>query len=378
MLDTLVSEPSVSCRSSSLDQSNLGVLNHIANWLRDINFDVEISTLPEDPTKGNLVATLLPPGKCIEGGLILAGHSDTVPCDENLWNSDPYSLAQDESRVYGLGASDMKGFFPLAISAASKFVQKNLEKPLTIIATSDEESGMAGARFLASRGIPRADVTVVGEPTELQPIIGHKGAIILSITVQGSSGHSSNPDLGRNAIETMHTVIQELIDYRKTLAQKYQQPGFDVSIPTLNLGCLKAGDSPNRICEHSELQIDLRLLPGMDADSIVSDLKQRLFAIGEHLGTPTHTEFLTPAIPAFESPQNSQLVKVLESLSGKRSGKVAFGTEAPFYQALSDETIVFGPGSIAQAHQPNEYMDLYYFSKTERILGQLIQRFCSR
>lgn len=378
MLNTLVSEPSVSCRSSALDQSNLGVLNHLANWLRDIHFDVEISTLPEDQTKGNLVATLLPHGKRIEGGLILAGHSDTVPCDENLWKSDPYSLVQDESRVYGLGASDMKGFFPLAISAASKFVKKDLEKPLTIIATSDEESGMAGARFLADRGIHRADVTVVGEPTELQPIIGHKGAIMLSITVLGSSGHSSNPDLGRNAIETMHKVIQELIDYRKTLAQKYQKPGFEVSIPTLNLGCLKAGDSPNRICEHSELQIDLRLLPGMNADSIVCDLQQRLFAIGEQLGTPTKTEFLTPAIPAFESPQNSQVVKVLELLSGKASGKVAFGTEAPFYQGLSDETVVFGPGSIAQAHQPNEYLDLNYFSKTERILGQLIQRFCSR
>ena len=377
MLGTLIGEPSVSSRSSALDQSNIGVLNHLANWLHDINFDVEISSLPEEPAKANLIATYLPQGQHIDGGLILAGHSDTVPCDEKLWHSDPYSLSERDSRVHGLGACDMKGFFPIAISAASQVVNKKLKKPLTIIATSDEESGMAGARFLADGGIMKADVTLVGEPTELKPIISHKGAITLSITIQGSSGHSSNPDLGRNAIDSMHTVIQELMEFRKALATNYQTPGFDVSIPTLNLGCLRAGDSPNRICEHSELQIDLRLLPGMNADAIVSDLKQRLYVIGDKLGTPIDVLFLSPAIPAFESPENSHVAKLLETLSGKASGKVAFGTEAPFYQDFSKETVVFGPGSISQAHQPDEYMELSYFSKTESILIQLIQHFCN-
>ena len=377
MLGTLIGEPSVSSRSSALDQSNIGVLNHLANWLHDINFDVEISSLPEEPAKANLIATYLPQGQHIDGGLILAGHSDTVPCDEKLWHSDPYSLSESDSRVHGLGACDMKGFFPMAIWAASHVVNTKLKKPLTIIATSDEESGMAGARFLADRGIPKAEVTLVGEPTELQPVISHKGAITLSITVQGSSGHSSNPDFGRNAIDSMHIVIQDLIEFRRSLATNYQTPGFDVSIPTLNLGCLQAGDSPNRICEHSELQIDLRLLPGMNADAIISDLKQQLYVIGDRLGTPINVHFLSPAIPAFESPENSQVAKLLETLSGKSSGKVAFGTEAPFYQDFSKETVVFGPGSISQAHQPDEYMELSYFSKTESILIRLIQHFCS-
>ena len=377
MLGTLIGEPSVSSRSSALDQSNIGVLNHLANWLHDINFDVEISSLPEEPAKANLIATYLPQGQRIDGGLILAGHSDTVPCDEKLWHSDPYSLSESDSRVHGLGACDMKGFFPMAIWAASHVVNTKLKKPLTIIATSDEESGMAGARFLADRGIPKAEVTLVGEPTELQPVISHKGAITLSITVQGSSGHSSNPDFGRNAIDSMHIVIQDLIEFRRSLATNYQTPGFDVSIPTLNLGCLQAGDSPNRICEHSELQIDLRLLPGMNADAIISDLKQQLYVIGDRLGTPINVHFLSPAIPAFESPENSQVAKLLETLSGKSSGKVAFGTEAPFYQDFSKETVVFGPGSISQAHQPDEYMELSYFSKTESILIRLIQHFCS-
>ena len=378
MLRTLVSEPSVSCTSASLDRSNLKVINHLATWLEDLRFDVEVHPLPNKPGKANLIARLTPDGDGSgDGGLVLAGHTDTVPCDEALWKVDPYALTRDDDRLYGLGTCDMKGFFPIALAAAADFSTRDLRKPLTVVATSDEESTMAGARFLCEEGKPKADAAVIGEPTGMQPVYAHKGIMMMSIGLKGSSGHSSNPDLGRNALDAMHQIMSELIEFRAELAGKFKNPGFDVTIPTLNLGCLRAGDNPNRICEHAELQIDLRLLPGMDSEATHYELKYRLAQIADAFGTPIDVSLFYPPVPPYETPKDGELVTALEDLSGRRAGTVAFGTEAPFFQSLGMETVVFGPGSIDQAHQPNEYLDLSHFGPTEDVLRQLIQRYCA-
>ena len=250
MLTTLVSEPSVSSTSPDIDRSNLRVIEHLANWLDGLGFNTELMPLPDNPKKANLIASI---GPDTEGGLVLAGHTDTVPFDETKWTSDPFSITEKDDKLYGLGSCDMKGFFPLALEAVNTFLDQDLTKPITIVATSDEESSMAGARYLAESDKPKADYAIIGEPTGLMPVYAHKGIAFMSIKLQGHSGHSSNPDLGCNALDSMHDVMGELIRFRTELAEQNQNPAFEVHIPTLNLGCMHAGDSPNRICSHAEL-----------------------------------------------------------------------------------------------------------------------------
>ena len=372
MLRTLVSEPSTSSVAASRDQSNLAVVNHLANWLQSLKFDVDVLPLPNKSGKANLIATL----GSGEGGLVLSGHTDTVPCDEKYWDTDPYTLTEIGPVVHGLGCCDMKGFFPIALEAASLFARKTLNKPLTILATSDEESSMAGARQLLRDGRPKADAAIIGEPTGLQPIIAHKGVLALSITLEGAGGHASNPNLGCNALDAMHAVIEDLLVYRRELAKTHTNSTFEINVPTLNLGCLHAGDSPNRICETAELQIDLRLLPGMENEELVDTIQHRLSQTIASHGTRLSITRINE-VPAYQTSEDGELAKTLANLSGRSPGTVAFGTEAPFLQILGMETIVFGPGSIDQAHQPNEYLDLIQLSTARETLEQVIHHYCS-
>ena len=383
MLGTLVSTPSISCTSEAQDQSNLAVIDHLATWLEDLGGTVERMPLPDNPAKANLIATFGPREEGGEGeegkkaeGLALSGHTDTVPCDEGRWSRDPFVLAESEERLYGLGACDMKGFFPLALAALARMADTRFVRPLTFVATSDEESSMAGARYLAESGRPRARAAVIGEPTGLRPIHAHKGFMMLSIKLRGSSGHSSNPDLGNNALDAMHAVMGELIAYRGELATAFRNPAFEVPTPTLNLGCLHAGDNPNRICEGAELQIDLRLIPGMDHGEVRAEIDGRLGDIAAERNIGIDIGPVFPPVASYETPADGKLVRTLEQLSGRPSGSVAFGTEAPFFQALGMETVIFGPGSIDQAHQPDEYLATSNIRPAVDILTELIGRYC--
>jgi len=370
MLSTLIAEPSVSCINAAHDQSNLRVIHHLANWLEDLDFTVDVQALPHKPGKANLVARR---GSGADG-LALAGHTDTVPCDEGLWSVDPFALTERDSRYYGLGTSDMKGFFPLALAAAARYRGSKLCRPLTIVATSDEESSMDGARCLAANGVLTGAAAVIGEPTSLRPVRAHKGVAMISIAVAGASGHSSNPDLGDNALDAMHEVLTALKSFRAELAARHVDPAFEVRVPTLNLGCLHAGDNPNRICEHAELQIDLRLVPGMDTHRVIDEMRVRVEdACGE---TPVTVKPLFEPVPPYATAADGQLVRTVESLSGQPARTVAFGTEAPFFQSLGMETVVFGPGSIDQAHQPDEYIDAAQLKPAEEALAALIGHYC--
>jgi acetylornithine deacetylase len=372
MLKTLIEEPSVSCTRAALDQSNLAVIHHLAGWLEDLGFSVEVMPLPNNSAKANMIARL----GSGNGGLVLAGHTDTVPCDESLWTCNPFELADRDDRFYGLGTCDMKGFFPLAIDAARNLSAAELSAPLTILATSDEESSMAGARALMDAGRPNAACAVIGEPTNMMPVYAHKGFMMLRIGIEGASGHSSNPELGLNALDTMHCVMSELLAFRGELAATHRNPAFEVAFPTLNLGCLAAGDNPNRICSHAELQIDLRLLPGMDDEDTLVNLRRRLQRVALDHATPITVDAMAPPVPPFETAPDGDLVRTLEKLSGNRAGTVAFGTEGHFLQQLGMETVVFGPGSIDQAHQPDEYLDQNTIGPTIDVLRALIAKYC--
>ena len=373
MFRALVSTPSVSCTDQQIDQSNIDVINLLANWLDDLGFDVVVKPLESNHHKANLLARK----GSGDGGLVFAGHSDTVPSRESQWKVDPYALTEQEGRFYGLGTCDMKGFFPLALAACAAIDDRQLKKPLCVAATSDEETSMAGARELESLEFPKADAAVIGEPTDLVPAYTHKGIALMKVVITGVAGHSSDPDAGVKALDAMHQVISKLMVFRTELKTKYANDAFAVQYPTLNLGCLHAGDVPNRICAHAELQFDIRLLPKMNVQLLIDDIRTRLADIAEQTGAQIQAESSCPSIPPFETRTTGNLVRHLSNATNHAPRGVAFGTEAPFYQALGMETVVFGPGSVNQAHQPDEYISLDRLKPTQNILENLIHTYCA-
>lgn len=235
---------------------------------------------------------------------------------------------------------------------------------------------MSGARALVEAGRPLARAAVIGEPTSLRPIRMHKGILMETVRIQGRSGHSSDPALGANAMEAMHAVIGQLLELRRELQQRYRNELFRVAVPTLNLGCIHGGDSANRICGRCELEFDLRPLPGMSLEGLRNAISERLRTLDQRFGVQIEVEPLFPGIPPFESAADSELVRLSERLTGHRAEAVAFGTEAPFLDALGMDTIVLGPGSIDQAHQPDEFLPLDQIRPTIELLRQLIAHYC--
>lgn len=372
MIGKLISTPSVSSVDPALDQGNRALIDLLANWLSDTGFDVEVLPLPGEPGKANLIATL----GSGPGGLVLSGHTDTVPYDEGKWQTDPFKLTEANQRLYGLGTSDMKSFLALAIEASRNLSASDMTEPLILLATADEESTMLGARTLVERNTLNARYAVIGEPTGLRPIRMHKGILMEAIHLQGRSGHSSDPSLGISALEAMQTVISTLQSWRIELQEKNQNPFFAVPVPTLNLGHIHGGDNPNRICAECELQIDLRPLPGMDITELRGDMQQRVLTALEGRGITTRFESLFEGTPAMATPEDAGIIQLTQQLTGQTAGAVAFGTEAPYLQQLGMETVILGPGNIDQAHQPDEYISLDSINPTINLLKQLVNTIC--
>ncbi|MBC9252732.1 acetylornithine deacetylase [Pseudomonas alcaligenes] len=366
----LIATPSVSCTQPHWDQSNRAVIDLLAGWLGDLGFACEIQEIA--PGKANLLASY----GSGPGGLVLAGHSDTVPFDAALWQSDPLQLTEQGDRWVGLGVCDMKGFFPLVIEAVRGLLDQPFKQPLLILATCDEESSMAGARALAAAGKPLGRAAVIGEPTGLKPIRLHKGVMMERIDILGQSGHSSDPSLGHSALEAMHDAMGELRALRTQWQREFNNPQFGVPQPTLNLGCIHGGDNPNRICGQCSLEFDLRPLPGMDPQQLRAAIRTRLQPLAERHQVKIDFAPLFANVPPFEQSADSELVRLAEKLTGHAAQAVAFGTEAPYLQQLGCETIVLGPGDIACAHQPGEFLELARLEPTVRLLRQLIQHYC--
>ena len=372
MMRHLIGSPSVSSVSPEWDKSNAQVIDHLAGWCESLGFRVEHLPIAGHPGKFNLVASA---GTGPEG-LVLSGHTDTVPYDEARWSSDPFRLTERENRWYGLGTCDMKGFFAVALEAIGDLDLSSLKHPLILVATADEESSMCGAKALVDTHRRLGRHAVIGEPTGMRPVRLHKGIGMEAIRLTGRSGHSSDPALGVNALDGMYLVMAELIDWRSELQQRYRNPLFAVDVPTINLGHIHGGDNPNRICAHCELHFDIRPLPGMDLAELRGEIDRRIGARLQDSGLRFERVSLFEGIPAMETPAQSPIIQAAEALTGYAAGAVAFGTEGPYLNALGMQTVIMGPGSIEQAHQPDEFLALEQIEPAKRILRGLIRRFC--
>lgn len=371
MYSELIAIPTISSIEQNEDQSNRTLIELLATWLRDLGFQCEILAVEGSNDKYNLLATY---GEG-EGGLLLAGHTDTVPFDEGRWTFNPFKLTEKDGKFYGLGTADMKGFFAFVLDAIQQIDLTQLTKPLRILATADEETTMLGTRTFIQHTHIRPDCALIGEPTSLRPVRAHKGHIGKGLRIIGKTGHSSDPTKGINAIELMHEATGYLMQLRNELKQKYHHADFDIPYPTMNFGAIQGGDAVNRICACCELHFDIRPLPNISLADLDEMLQEKLAPMFAQYGDRLSIRNLHEPTPGYECEHSAQVVQVVEKLLGEKCEVVNYCTEAPFIQQLCP-TLVLGPGSIEQAHQPDEFMSAEFIKPTRELLSKMITHFC--
>ncbi|CAL4318091.1 Acetylornithine deacetylase [Buchnera aphidicola (Thelaxes suberi)] len=371
---SLVNISTISSSNKEVDQSNKKFIDVLANYLSDFNFNIYIQKIPNSNDKFNLIASTHKIENTYSEGLMLSGHTDTVPCNENLWQFNPFELTRKKNRLYGLGTTDMKGFFAAMISLIRTLNIKNLKKPLYFLATADEETTMEGMKYFSNNNFGiTPSLSIIGEPTSLEIIQSHKGYLCKQIQIQSRSAHSSNPYQEINTIEVMYEVIGCLMQLKQELQLKTNYK-FNLPYSTMNFGCIQGGNAVNTICPLCTLQFDIRPIPIFSLAEIDVLLFKYLMPIEKKWKIKIKIVNLYDFIPGYDF-KNLNLLKKLEYVLSKKSNYVDYCTEASFLNTVLP-TIILGPGSIKQAHQSNEFFDIRYLDETYKIFLKLINYFC--
>ena len=307
---------------------------------------------------------------------MLSGHTDTVPYDAERWTDDPFVLTERDGKLFGLGTADMKGFFAAALHAIARFEPSAFRSPITVLGTADEESTLDGARALAEARERLGRYAIIGEPTGLQPIRKHKGVFYVQVTLRGRAGHASNPALGVNAIDGLQRVLPALQAWREEIGTRHRDDDFEVPTPTLNFGRVTGGDSPNRICAECTLDLDIRLLPGMERATVTAELHDVVAGALDGGAWEFEVRATGAHADAFVGPSDEAFSRTVETLCGCSAKTALFGTEAPYLAELGLQTLVLGAGDIAVAHQPDEYVTMAAIERATELYANLIQRCC--
>ncbi len=355
------------------DQSNLPLIDCIADELRSLGVPLRL-TYDESRRKANLFASI---GEGKGDGVVFSGHTDTVPWDGQAWTRDPLGADVDDGRFWGRGSADMKGFIGLVVAQTRRFLEADLPHAIHYAFSYDEEVGCFGVPHLIAdlrdAGLaPR--LCLVGEPTGMLPAIAHKGVYRWRCCVKGKAAHSSLRPQAVNAIEAASRLIAHLADtadhWRDT---ETRWPGFDVPYSTASVGVVHGGIADNVVPEDCRFHYEFRNLPGADVDVMqagvlrrVDELEPAMKAVDPASGFRFET---ICAVPAFLAAADEPAVDWVQNLLGTRERTlVAFGTEAGLFQSAGISTVVCGPGHIAQAHQPDEYVTLAQLGACERLL----------
>ena len=308
-------------------------------------------------------------------GLALVGHMDTVPYDP-AW-SEATTLIENDGKLYARGACDTKGFIAAALSAVAATDLQTLKRPMALVFTGDEEVGLLGAKRLAAAKPLEARFSIVGEPTSLQPIRAGKGYCLAEIVVHGREGHSAYPALGSSAIFKAARLITR-IEQLTTELEREQHPDFDPPFTTLNVGLVRGGSAKNVIPGECRLTIEWRPIPGQRAERLLELLDAAVAAESKLNGDFSCEINASRTDSGFENDAQSHLVQMMERLSGKKAGTVAFGTEAAQMMELGAEAVVFGPGNIRVAHRTGEFVPISELESCVSILTQAIAECCCR
>ena len=305
--------------------------------------------------------------------LALVGHSDTVPFDQH-WE-EALTLTERDGRLFARGSCDTKGFIAAVISALEHVDLKTLSRPLALVFTSDEEIGLRGAKFLADLNQLRPRYSIVGEPTSLKPIRAGKGYSLAEVVVRGREAHSAYPSLGASAVFRAARLINRLEQFAEQLKAD-QHPDFDPSYTTINVGLVRGGSAKNVIPGECRFTVEWRPIPSQPSDHVFNQLNG---AIAEERKTETDFDAevkLERLDSGFETGRDSSLVSLLERLTEKRAGTVAFGTEAAQMTRLGSEAVVIGPGDVREAHRTGEFVPVDELERCSEIIRQAVSELC--
>jgi acetylornithine deacetylase len=358
--------------------SNLELIGWISDYLAGFGVTAEL-VKGAAPDKANLYATL---GPADRGGVALSGHTDVVPVTGQDWQADPWRLSEGDGRLYGRGTCDMKGFIATALAFVPDFLSRPLRRPVHLCFSFDEEIGCRGVPHLLAalaRRPVRPMMCIVGEPTNMKVMTAHKGKVDIICRVRGVPAHSSLAPQGVNAINAAARVIA----YLEQLAQRKAEHGpfdedYDIAHTTVHTGLVEGGTQLNIVPGHCSFEFEIRNLPAEDPDGLLKEVRR--FA-HEEVEPAMHA--LDPATgfsweeaaryPGLDTPHEDEVVALAQALAGSNdTGKVAFGTEGGLFQAAGIPTVVCGPGSIEQAHKPDEFVTLDQLRRCERFMARLL------
>ena len=362
--------------------SNLGLIEWVRDYLQGLG---AITRLTHDASakKANLFATL---GDSTKPGLILSGHTDVVPVDGQDWDTDPFAATERDGKLYARGSADMKGFIGIILAQAPKFVaalnDRRLDAPLHYALSYDEEVGCLGVRGLIQdleeQGIRPAGC-VVGEPTSMQPIIAHKGTHRFRCAVHGREAHSSYVTHGVNAIEYAARLVVFIRQLADRLAQLEQRDyGFTVPYSTLSTGLIQGGIAANVVPKDCVFQFDMRTLPQAKPDALYQEIRRyaevlaaEMRGIDASAGIDLQWVSQTVGLAAAESDAIVQWAMQLSK--NPTAGKVSYGTEAGLFQKMGVPTVICGPGDIAEALRPNEFVALDQLAQCESFMDRILE-----
>lgn len=374
ILGDFIAHPTVSA------DSNLAMIAEIAERLGDVGARVELQT-SADGRKANLFATL---GPDAPGGLVLSGHSDVVPAEGQDWSSDPFTMVERDGRLYGRGTCDMKGFIAAVVTKAPEFATLSLKRPLHFAFTYDEEIGCLGAQALAGwlkDHSVRPRLAIIGEPTMMSVIEGHKGCCEYTTRFHGLAGHGSAPDRGVNAVEYAVRYVARLLELGEALkARAPADSPFDPPWTTINTGSLTGGFAHNVIPEEAQVAWEFRPVQSSDFAFVKTEIEDYVASVllpAMRKVNPTAqitTQIMGEVAGLEPATENEARDILLELTGGNRTDVVPFGTEAGIFASLGMATVVCGPGSIEQAHKPDEYLARDQLQKCLDMLDGLERR----
>jgi acetylornithine deacetylase len=357
--------------------SNLDMIEFIRLYLEELGVESELFYNAER-TKANLFATI---GPREGGGIVLSGHTDVVPVDGQAWTVDPFRLTERDGRLYGRGTADMKGFIASVLAAVPGFIERELKLPVHLAFSYDEEVGCLGVRPLLA-DLEQRDhkpaLCLIGEPTELKPVLGHKGKLAMRCQVKGAPCHSAYAPYGVNAIQYAARMIGRLEEIGEQLAQpEHHDERFDPPFSTVQTGVIKGGRALNIVPAECEFDFEVRALPGFDANQVADQLQT--YAEAELLpkmrAVKSDTDIrLQPlsAYPGLVTSPDSEAARLLALLSGSMEfGTVAFGTEGGLFDQAGIPTVVCGPGSMDQGHKPDEFVTVEQLRDCDAMLARL-------
>ena len=360
--------------------SNLELIEFIQTYLADFGVTAEL-VYNETDDKANLYATLGPTDR---PGIALSGHTDVVPVDGQQWDSDPFQLTQRNHALYGRGTADMKSFIAVCLTLVPDMLRHSLKTPIHFAFSYDEEIGCQGVRTLlaelAQRPI-RPQACIIGEPTEMRVIHAHKGKLSMRCHVHGLECHSGLAHLGVNAVE----AAAELVAFLKQRARQFRDQGpydaaFSPPYTSVHTGVIHGGTALNIVPKHCSFDFEFRHLPEDDPEALLADV--RAFAetalLSEMQAVAENTGFSwepLSRIPGLSTPEDDEIVRLAKALADTNdAGKVSFGTEGGLFQQIAIPTVICGPGSIKQAHKPNEFIALEQIARCETFIKRLIER----